>query len=77
VAVWNERYCTDAARTNSTSKRAEVMRLAAAKDLVATLTVPFDERAAWVSITAVHNPACVEAVRTGEPRGLAESQNFE
>ena len=53
------------------------MRLAAAKDLVATLTVPFDERAAWAGIMAVHDPAYVEAGRTGEPRELAESQNFE
>ena len=51
--------------------------MAAAEGLVATLTVPFDERAAWAGIAAVHDPAYVEAILTGEPRELAESQNFE
>ena len=43
VTVWDKRYCTDAAYTNSTSKQAEVMRLAEAEALVATLARPFDE----------------------------------
>jgi len=74
--VWNERYCTDAAYTNSTSKQAEVMRLAEAEALVATLARPFDEQRAWKAIATVHDPAYVEAVRTGEPRSRAESQGF-
>jgi acetoin utilization deacetylase AcuC-like enzyme len=76
VTVWNDRYCTDAAYTNSTSKQAEVVRLAKAEGLVATQTVPFDAQEAWTSIATVHDPAYVEAVRTGKPRGLAESQGF-
>ena len=52
------------------------MRLAEADGLVATMTAPFDAETAWTAIATVHNPAYVEAVRTGSPRGLAESQGF-
>jgi len=52
------------------------MRLAEAEGLVATMTAPFDAEQAWTAIATVHNPAYVEAVRTGSPRGLAESQGF-
>ena len=76
MTVWNERYCTDAAYTNSTSKQAGVIRLAAADGLVAPLARPFDEQRAWKAIATVHDPAYVEAVRTGEPRSRAESQGF-
>jgi acetoin utilization deacetylase AcuC-like enzyme len=52
------------------------MRLAMAEGLVATMTAPFDPAEAWAAIAAVHNPAYVDAVRTGSPRGLAQSQGF-
>ena len=38
--------------------------------------VPFDEDEAWASITSVHDPAYVDAVRTGQPERLARSQGF-
>lgn len=38
--------------------------------------VPFDEDEAWASITRVHDPAYVDAVRTGHPQRLARSQGF-
>ena len=38
--------------------------------------VPFDEDEAWASIMSVHDPAYVDAVRTGQPAGLARSQGF-
>jgi hypothetical protein len=41
-----------------------------------TLTAPFDARETWTQIAKVDNPACVEAVPTGEPRGRATSQGF-
>jgi acetoin utilization deacetylase AcuC-like enzyme len=43
---------------------------------VATLAAPFEEQLAWNAIATVHDPAYVEAVRTGEPRSRAESQGF-
>ena len=38
--------------------------------------MPFDTEAAWADIALVHDPAYVQAVRTGRPRRLAESQGF-
>jgi acetoin utilization deacetylase AcuC-like enzyme len=38
--------------------------------------VPFDENEAWASIASVHDPAYVDAVRTGQPEGPARSQGF-
>jgi acetoin utilization deacetylase AcuC-like enzyme len=76
VTVWNERYCTDAAYTISTSKQAEVMRLAEGEGLVTPVSAQFDAAGAWAAIATVHDPAYVEAVRTGEPRSRAESQGF-
>ena len=52
------------------------MRLAGAEGLVVPTSVPFDEESTWAAIAAVHDPAYVEAVRTGDPRSLAESQGF-
>ena len=52
------------------------MRLAGAEGLVAPMSVPFDVAHRWAAIATVHDPAYVEAVRTGEPRSLAESQGF-
>lgn len=76
LTVWNERYCTAAASTNSTTKQKMVVEMALAAGLVELRDVPFDAAAAWADIATVHDPAFVEAVRTGEPRGLAQSQGF-
>jgi len=44
--------------------------------LIELRKVPFDEDEAWASIMSVHDPAYVDAVRTGRPEGLARSQGF-
>ena len=76
VTVWDPAYVTDAAPTISTTKAARVIELAQAEDLVELRQAPFDDDAAWADIATVHDQAYVEAVRTGEPRRLAESQGF-
>jgi acetoin utilization deacetylase AcuC-like enzyme len=76
VTIWDERYCTDAAPTNSTRKQREVVGLAQRAGLLSTREAPFDAEATWPEVARVHDPAYVEAVRTGAPRQLAESQGF-
>ena len=74
--VWDERYCTPAAHTNSTMKQLGVVRAAIAEGLLDIRPVHFEENATWQGIGAVHAPEYVAAVRTGRPRPLAESQGF-
>ncbi len=74
--IWNDAYTTDAASTNSTSKQRLVVNIAMAEGLIELLSVPFDADATWADIATVHDPAFVEAVKTGQPRQLAESQGF-
>ena len=76
LTIWNDAYTTDAASTNSTSKQRLVVDLARAEDLIELLAAPFDAEATWAAIATVHDPAFVEAVKTGQPRHLAESQGF-
>ena len=76
ATVWDDRYCTDAAHTNSTSKQAVVVRMAQDEGLLDLREVPFDAGATWADIATVHDRAYVDAVRTGAPRPLAESQSF-
>ena len=76
LTLWNDAYCTDAASTNSTSKQRAVVDLAKAEGLLGLREAPFDAGAAWADIATVHDPAFVEAVRTGQPRQLAQSQGF-
>lgn len=74
--IWDERYCTTAAPTNSTTKQVEVVREAIASNLLDLRPWAFNESLAWASIESVHETAFVHAVRNGEPRGLAQSQGF-
>lgn len=74
--VWDERYCTPAAHTNSTMKQLGVVRAAVAEGLLDIRSVPCAETVTWQGISAVHAPQYVAAVRTGRPRSLAESQGF-
>jgi acetoin utilization deacetylase AcuC-like enzyme len=76
LTPWDERYCTDAAPTNSTRKQRGVVRLAQAEGLLDICDVPFDPERTWADIATVHDPVYVEAVRSGSPRQLAESQGF-
>ena len=74
--IWDERYCTPAAHTNSTMKQLAVVRAALAEGLLDVRPSPFEESAAWQSVAAIHAPEYVAAVRSGRPRSLAESQGF-
>ena len=76
LTVWNDAYSTDAASTNSTSKQRVVVDLAKAEGLIGLHAAPFDAEATWAAIATVHDPAFVEAVKTGQPRHLAQSQGF-
>jgi hypothetical protein len=76
TTIWDERYCTAAAPTISTTKQAEVVHAAAAEGLLALQPWAFNEARAWATIEAVHDPAYVRAVRDGEPRHVAECQGF-
>lgn len=76
ATVWDERYCTEAAATNSTTKQAEVVRLALEEGLIRLRPVVFRREATWEHIASMHHPEYVQAVRTGMPRPFAESQGF-
>lgn len=76
VTIWDERYCTAAAPTISTTKQAEVVHGAEAEGLLALRPWAFNEARAWATIQDVHDAAYVSAVRGGEPRQLAEAQGF-
>jgi acetoin utilization deacetylase AcuC-like enzyme len=76
TTIWDERYCTTAAPTISTTKQAEVVRVAGAEGLLSVRPWPFNELRAWEAIGRVHDAAYVRAVRTGQPRALAECQGF-
>jgi len=77
VTVWDERYCTSAAPTNSTRKQAVVVRMALAEGLLELRTVPFDPERTWADIAEVHARVYVQAMRTGTPRDLAERSCFD
>jgi len=74
--IWNDAYTTDAASTNSTSKQRLVISLSTAEGLIELRSAPFDADATWTDIATVHDPAFVQAVKTGQPRHLAQSQGF-
>jgi acetoin utilization deacetylase AcuC-like enzyme len=76
LTIWNDAYTTDAASTNSTSKQRLVISLSKAEGLIELRSAPFDADATWTDIATVHDPAFVEAVKTGQPRHLAQSQGF-
>ena len=76
LTIWNDAYTTDAASTNSTSKQRLVIDVARADGLIELRAVPFDANATLADIATVHDAAFVEAVKTGQPRHLAQSQGF-
>jgi acetoin utilization deacetylase AcuC-like enzyme len=65
-----------AAPLTSSTKQAAVVRQALAEGLLDLREAHYDPALAWADICRVHDPAYVDAVRTGEPRDLAESQWF-
>jgi acetoin utilization deacetylase AcuC-like enzyme len=75
--IWHPGYHTEAARWLSTRKQRDVVAGADAAGLIDLVTPTFDEPATWRDIATLHAPPFVEAVRSGEPRALAESQGFQ
>lgn len=79
--VYDRRYLSGAAPLTSTTKAGLVV--AARQDDLAILRPLMDRRtdevpaAVWQHIAAWHDPKYVKAVRTGKPRGLAQSQGFQ
>jgi acetoin utilization deacetylase AcuC-like enzyme len=76
TTIWDERYCTTAAPTISTTKQADVVRAAGAEGLLDVQPWPFNEERAWEAVGRVHDAGYMRAVRTGNPRALAECQGF-
>jgi acetoin utilization deacetylase AcuC-like enzyme len=76
TTIWDERYCTTAAPTISTTKQAEVVHAATAEGLLALHPWAFNGTRTWAAIETVHDATYVGAVRRGEPRQQAESQGF-
>ena len=75
--IWDARYASTAAPTNSTRKQAEVVALGMSEGLLLVRgTNDFEPGRVWADIARVHDPAYAEAVRTGLPRGRAEAQGF-
>lgn len=75
--VWDARYSCDAAPLLSTTKQARVVALAEKAGLVERISPPArGTDAIFRSIAAHHHADYVEAVRSGQPRALAERQGF-
>lgn len=78
VCVWHERYhCPEAGGLPSTVKQKAVVERATELDYLRFHPdARFDADQTWALIEKVHSPAYVRSVRTGDPRGLAQSQGF-
>lgn len=76
--IWNELYhCPDASTVLSTRKHKMLVEDAQAAGLLDLRSDDaFDEEHVWAEISLIHSPQYVNAVRTGVPRTLAESQGF-
>jgi acetoin utilization deacetylase AcuC-like enzyme len=75
--VWDARYGSTAAPTNSTRKQAEVVALGEREGLLSVRgTNDFEAARVWADIARAHDPAYAEAVRTGLPKHRAEGQGF-
>lgn len=75
--IWSPEYCVAAAPLSSTMKQTEVVHLALAEGLLDLREAHYDPALVWRDIGRVHARRYIEAVRTGEPRDLAESQWFD
>ena len=76
--VWDERYhCPEAGGLASTVKQKQVVDRGNENGwLRISGHESFDAATTWAQIGAVHDESYVEAVRTGEPKELAQSQGF-
>jgi acetoin utilization deacetylase AcuC-like enzyme len=76
--VWDDRYhCPEASPILATRKHKVVVDRATAAGLLDIRhDSDYDEERAWAEIARIHAPEYVNALRTGEPRTLAESQGF-
>lgn len=77
IGVWSPTYASEAAPLTSTTKQAEVVRDARALGLpIAWQAPPASSPSTLAAIATLHDHRYVEAVRSGEPRALAQSQGF-
>lgn len=77
LTVWDPKYHSTAAPLTSTTKQRAVIERADKDNLLRLVDAgPFRPEEVWADIAETHAPTYVEAVRTGEPRRLAESQWF-
>ena len=76
--VWNDAYhCPQASDLLSTRKQKVVVEAARAEALLEEIPdSAFDAAATWDAIAKVHVSYYVDAVRTGNPLDLAQSQGF-
>jgi acetoin utilization deacetylase AcuC-like enzyme len=74
--IWNPAYDTDSAPLTSTRKQAEVVRLALGEGLLDLRQPLHDPALAWADMGRTHDATYIDALRTGRPRALAESQWF-
>ncbi len=76
--VWDEAYhCPDASPLLSTRKHKEIVDRGRELGLLDLRPDPeFDAERTWLEIGRTHAADYARAVRTGEPRSLAESQHF-
>ena len=76
--VWDARYGSTAAPTNSTTKQAAVVALGDSEGILSVRgTNDFEPDRVWADIARAHDPAYAAAVRTGTPRARAQGQGFE
>lgn len=76
--VWDARYCCTAAPLTSTTKQARVVALAEAEGLLQHYPAsPRTSLGIFPTIKFAHETKYVDAVMTGEPKNLAESQGFD
>ena len=79
TTVWHHAYMSEAAPMNSTTKGADLMdRLLDPVTSSIRMVAPVFRGIAATAkeVATIHDPWYVEAVRTGAPRRLAESQGF-
>ena len=75
--IWDARYGSTAAPTNSTRKQAEVVALASREGLLDVRgTNDFEPNRVWHDIARAHDWRYATAVRWGTPRHRAEGQGF-
>lgn len=76
ATIWDERYSATTAPAAGATKEAEVVQAAKTEGLLDLRPWSFNEARAWAGVKRVHDAVYADAIRTGEPRALAESSGF-